>query len=78
MKSAEYRDIIRIIAKGAMRKRFPGVNVKALEEAAITIAKNVHARMYGANVDGVGSPLWRDEENKQPDIPAAQLLQETI
>lgn len=60
MKSGEYRTIIRKIVRNALKRNFPGLkNTNAVEEL---IAKNIHARMYGANVDGVDSPLWRDTE----------------
>jgi hypothetical protein len=71
MKSWEYRDIIRVITKKAFKKRFPGLKEKQLNEVANTIAIAVHARMYGANVDGVESPLWRQEE---PPVEAKDLL----
>ena len=71
MKSGEYREIIRHITKMAIKRRFPGLKQKEILEVADTIAANVHARMYGANVDGVESPLWREEE---PKIEAKELL----
>ena len=37
------------------------------------IARTVHARMYGANVDGVDSPIWNNGE-KTPLIEASELL----
>lgn len=83
MTSKEYKILIRFITKNVIRKQFPGVNKKAVENAATIIAKNVHARFYGANVDGVDSPIWRDDGNeywpdgfKQPTIDANQLLVE--
>jgi len=71
MRSCEYREIIRRISKSAFRKRFPGLKQKEINEVANTIAINVHARMYGANVEGVESPLWRIEE---PTVEAKELL----
>lgn len=60
MKSVEYRRIISTISKNVIRKRFPGLKQKELVDCCAEIAKSVHARMYGANVDGVDSPIWRD------------------
>ena len=71
MKSYEYRKIIRVITKKALKRRFPQLKNLQLNEVANTVAITIHARMYGANVDGVDSPLWRKEE---PDIDAKDLL----
>lgn len=77
MKSEEYRKLISNIAKSAIKRRFPGLGKKEIDEAAKTIAVNIHARMYGANVDGVESPLWRDHyPDYQPTKPAQQILEE--
>ena len=73
MKSYEYREIIRVITKKALKKRFPQLKNLQLNEVANTVAMNIHARMYGANVDGVDSPLWRKDE---PSIEAKELLNE--
>lgn len=87
MKSVDYRQIVKVIAKNIINRRFPGLQKKHVEEVALEIAKNVHARMYGANVNGVDSPIWRDwlsGENQfsaegvgkfnQPDREAKELL----
>lgn len=60
MKSVEYRQIISTITRNVIKKRFPGLKKEALTAACTEIAKGVHARMYGANVDGVDSPIWRN------------------
>ena len=73
MKSALYRELVRKIVGGTLKKKFPGLNKEALRQSAEIIAINVHARMYGANVDGVESPLWRDNE---PDVTATELLKD--
>lgn len=82
MQSSEYRKNIRVIVKNVMRRKFPGLKSKILEEAASEVAKNIHARFYGANVDNVDSPIWRDHpctgiEFKQPDKTAQEILDET-
>lgn len=71
MKSEEYRDAIRRIVKNAIRKQFPGLKQTETNTLARYIARNIHARFYGANVDGVESPLWREVE---PDVEATEIL----
>ena len=74
MKSTEYREIIRRIVRSAVREVLPELK-RGKEDLADLIAKNVHARMYGANVDGVDSPLWQiDGVTKEPTVDAAELL----
>ena len=73
MTSKQYREIIRGISVAVMRRNFPTLNKTCANEAAREIAKNIHARMYGANVEGVDSPLWRNED-KNPKIDATELL----
>ena len=70
MKSYEYREIVRTIVRQSMRKLLPGIKHK--KEMADLIAKNVYARLYGANVDNVDSPLWRKIE---PSVTAKELLE---
>lgn len=80
MKSSEYRQNIRVMVKNVLRKKVSGVPRKIMEEVASEIAISVHARFYGANVDGVGSPIWRDHPNTseldkvQPVKDAQELL----
>ncbi len=74
MKSTEYREIIRRIVRSAIREVLPELK-RGKEPLADLIAKNIHARMYGANVDGVDSPLWQIEGvTKAPKVDAAKLL----
>jgi hypothetical protein len=55
-----------------------------LKEVAQSIAINVHARMYGANVDGVDSPIWTsacgnnrmNDPRVKPNVDAKELLNE--
>lgn len=63
MNSREYKDLIIKIIKNRMKNKFPGLKKDILEGASREIAKSIHARFYGANVDGVESPLWRDHKN---------------
>jgi hypothetical protein len=75
MRASEYRQIVAIIARRAIKSGFPGLkHPKEIEKVSMDIARNIHARMYGANVDGVGSPLWRNENDKQPDVDATEIL----
>lgn len=76
MKSAEYRDIIALIVRKSVKKAYPGLNNKKNEQIIMDLsreaAKAIHARMYGANVDGVESPLWRKDE---PVTTANEILE---
>jgi len=77
MNSREYKAIIGRISFNLLKKRFPGLDKKHLTEVATQIAVNVHARMYGANVDGVDSPIWNnncDNNRPEPQIDATELL----
>jgi hypothetical protein len=77
MKSNTYREIIRTIVKSALSKRAPGFNKAAKEELANIIAVNIYARMYGANVDGVDSPLWRRSGDfVSPNVDAFEILKQ--
>ncbi len=84
MKSSDYRrDISRMIRNG-IRKQFPGLKNKVLETASVEIAKAIHAKFYGADVDGVGSPIWRDDprvpecNRGQPTKTANEILNEEM
>ena len=72
MNSADYRAEIRKIVITSIRKEFPGLKKKQLEDAATSAARAIHARMYGANVDGVESPIWRDHPWTDPEVRAMQ------
>lgn len=87
MQSTEYRKIIRTIVKNSLHKYYPGLKLKTSLKAgenagpdiASYIATAIHARMYGANVDGVDSPIWRDLEKahdkpSKPNVEASELL----
>jgi len=78
MISREYRVIIARIVFNVMKRDFPGLNKTRLKEMAAEIARNVHARMYGANVDGVDSPIWQDKNHNPPcpQVDATELLNE--
>lgn len=79
MNSRDYKVIIRTISFNALKKRFPGLDKKHMIEVAATIALNIHARMYGANVDGVDSPIWQtclDNDKPQPKVDAKELLKD--
>lgn len=74
MKASEYKNVVRTIVNNVLNKRFPGLNKDAKKEACTLIAQNVHARFYGCNVDGVPSPLWRRDDDVEPNIKAVKLL----
>lgn len=79
MNSRDYRVIIKRISLNLLKKRFPGLDKKLMCEVSVDIARFVHARMYGANVDGVDSPIWQDKDHCQPKPlkDADQLLKES-
>lgn len=78
MQSKEYRAIIASIVRHVLRKHVPGAKDKILREACKEAAIAVHARMYGANVDNVDSPIFRDGPQflnvKSPTVDARELL----
>ena len=84
MRSQDYRDIISRIAFNLLKKRFPGLEKKHTKEVSRQIAIAIHARMYGANVDGVDSPIWTstcgtdrmNDPRTKPKIDAKELLNE--
>jgi len=82
MQSREYRILISKMVRNGIKKKFPGLKKMVLDDAAQQIAIAIHARFYGADVDGVGSPIWRDcittaECNRgQPTKTAEQILNE--
>lgn len=75
MRSGEYRDIIRAITNSVVRVNAPGLKGKYREIIANEISKRIHARLYGANVDGVESPLYRDiYPDRMPTFTSVELL----
>ena len=76
MISREYRLIIARITFNLMKREFPGLDKTKLRMLASEVAKNVHARMYGANVDNVDSPIWQDKNHCKPcpQVDATELL----
>lgn len=62
MVSDEYRQIISRMTYNLLKKHFPGLKKLELQKACKELSINIHARMYGANVDGVDSPIWRDRQ----------------
>lgn len=86
MKSEDYRGIITKISFNLLRKRFPGLDKKNISEVARLIAIYTHARLYGANVDGVDSPIWTSAQGNdrmndprvKPQTDVAQMLKEIL
>lgn len=75
LKSDEYRRIVKTIVKAVIKKGATHIRAQDADIMATMVARNIHARMYGANVDGVNSPLWRCD--CEPDIDATELLKGT-
>lgn len=61
---------------GVLKKRFPGLNKDAMGKAQDELAIAIHARFYGANIDGVDSPLWAGENPKLPNVDASEMLKD--
>jgi len=84
MLSREYRALISKIVRNGIKKEFPGLKKVNLDKASQEIARAIHARFYGADVDGVGSPIWRDHDmtaecnRGQPTKTANELLNEEM
>ena len=80
MDSQEYRGLISRIIRVTMRKQFPLLakngSKQALDSAAKQAAIAIHARMYGANVDGVASPIWRGDGDQFPRVEASEMLKD--
>lgn len=80
MKSEEYRYEISRVIRNSIHKKFPGLKRILVAELGSEIARAIHARFYGSDVDGVGSPIWRDHESTadcnrgQPTKTAQDLL----
>lgn len=81
MKSSDYRSNISNIVRKALHRKFPGLKKSQVTELCRQISVSIHARFYGANVDGVESPIWRDDPNhaewykdKQPTKTAQEML----
>lgn len=83
MKSADYRIIVSRITRNAVKKHLPAAKAVQIKAIGSEVAKAVHARMYGASVDKVASPIWRDHDcfkkdigDMQPTKTAQELLDE--
>lgn len=83
MRGSTYRGSVRSIVRNVIRKKAPGLKRKVIDEIALEISAAVHARFYGASVDNVASPIWRDDpnyargfEDAQPSKVAQQILNE--
>ena len=81
MQSSDYRRFVRTMIRTAIKRKFPGLKQVQVNEVATEVAVAIHARFYGANVDGVESPIWRDDtrhpewyKDKQPNKTAKELL----
>lgn len=86
MNATEYRRIIAgLIRRELIRQRIKGVGKQLAASIGAECAKQIHARMYGANVEGVDSPIFRDdleyhskltgeEYTKMPTVSAQELL----
>lgn len=60
MKSSEYRELVRKVCRAAIRTNVPRLQPGVKKKLIDDIAAMVHAKLYGAEVDGVVSPAFRD------------------
>jgi hypothetical protein len=79
----QYRTLIRAMARNAFKRRFPGIKQKEIDEVAGLLARSIHARFYGANVDNVDSPIWTldrtdriNDTRGKPTVDASVLLEQ--
>lgn len=72
MNSRNYKNEIRNIIRNVLKKKAPGLKKDIAGEAAVEIARAVHARFYGSAVDEVASPIWRDDAKYQAEFSDAQ------
>ena len=80
MDSREYRNLIARIIRVTMKKYFVQLGKNGSKQFLISASKeaaiNIHARMYGANVDGVASPIWRGDGDQYPRVDASEMLKD--
>ena len=77
MKSSDYRRVVEALANSVIRKKLPGIKVQVRKEIVKQIAVAVHARMYGADVDGVTSPLYYDiYPDRMPTVSSIELAEQ--
>lgn len=80
MTSKEYKSLIARIIRNSLKKEYPQLKLKGIDQdegVCHKIARAIHARMYGANVDGVDSPIWHntmDHDRPEPATEAKELL----
>lgn len=82
MQSTVYKKQIRNIIRNLVNKKFPGLKNSEVTELVHEAAKSIHARFYGSAVDGVASPIWRDDDkyklafsDAKPTKTAKELLE---
>lgn len=74
MKSQEYRNTVARLARTQIKKALPGLKPFQVASLAKQIGIFVHARLYGADVDDVASPLYYDVyPDRLPTVPATEL-----
>lgn len=76
MQSREYKIVIATIVRKVFKKKYPKLDKNDIKNMSAEIARAIHARMYGANVDSVASPIWRSEGDQYPNVDAIELLKE--
>lgn len=81
MQGKVYRAKVKKIILVAMNTKLPGLKQADKKVISELAAKLIHAKLYGAEVDNVQSPIWRDlwaqtDESYNPTVRADQILNE--
>lgn len=76
MKSQDYRNAVESIARGQLVKALPGLKRAQITTISKQIAIFTHARLYGADVENVASPLYRDMyPDRFPQEPSTDIAE---
>lgn len=81
MLSSVYKSQIKNIIRNITNRKFPGLKKSQVTELVNEAATAIHARLYGAAVDNVASPIWRDDERYKlafSDAQATKTAQEIL
>lgn len=79
MQGTVYRAKIKKLILVAINTKLPGLKQADKKVISELAAKLIHAKLYGAEVDNVQSPIWRDlwaqtDDSYNPTKTAEQIL----
>lgn len=83
MQGKTYREKIHKVVNAVLRAHVPSIPKAKRVEIGYAIAGLIHAKLYGAYVDNIESPIWRDlwiasGECDAPTKTAEQILNELV